>query len=85
VNFNPAMFGVDPKQMEGAKEMGKMLRLELRKCPREGRLEIKYIPINPQDPRAQETVVSCIEGFAMQAAMIHDMLLGMKGKIIHEA
>jgi len=85
VNFNPAMFGVDPKQMEGAKEMGKMLRLELRKCPREGRLEIKYIPINPQDPRSQETMVMCIEGFAMQAAMIHDMLLGMKGKIIHEA
>jgi len=85
MNFNPAMFGVDPKQLEAAHEIGKFLRLELRKCPREGRLEIKYIPIDPGDPRSQQTMVTCIEGFAMQAAMIHDMLLGMKGKIIHEA
>jgi hypothetical protein len=85
MNFNPAMFGIDPKQLEGARQVGKILRLELRKCPREGRLEIKYIPIDPHDPRAQETVATCIENFAIQAAMIHDMLLGMKGKIIHES
>lgn len=84
MTFNPGMMGFDPQQMQAAREMGKHLRLEVRKCPREGRLEIRYIAVNPEDPRFQATIANCVESLAMQVAMIHDTMFGMKGKIIQE-
>ncbi len=84
MTFNPAMFGIDPQQLQAAHEIGKHLKLEIRKCPREGRLEIKYVAINPGDPRAETTIYNCVDGIAMQMAMIHDTMFGMKGKIIQE-
>jgi len=84
MTFNPGMMGFDPQQMQAAREIGKNLRLEVRKCPREGRLEIKYIAVNLEDARSQETMVNCVEGLATQMAVIHDTMFGMKGKIIHE-
>ena len=84
MTFNPGMMGFDPQQMQAAREMGKHLRLEVRKCPRDGRLEIRYIAVNPEDPRFQATIVNCVESLAMQVAMIHDTMFGMKGKIIQE-
>jgi len=85
MTFNPGMMGFDPQQMQAAREMGKHLRLEVRKCPREGRLEIRYIAVNPEDPRFQGTIVNCVESLAVQMAMIHDTMFGMKGKIIQES
>jgi len=85
MTFNPGMMGFDPQQMQAAREMGKHLRLEVRKCPREGRLEIRYIAVNPEDPRFQGTIVNCVESLAAQMAMIHDTMFGMKGKIIQES
>jgi len=84
MTFNPGMMGFDPQQMQAAREIGKHIRLEVRKCPREGLLEIRYVAVNPEDVRSQETIVNCVEGLAMQMAMIHDTFFGMKGKIIQE-
>ena len=84
MTFNPGMMGFDPQQMQAAHEVGKHLRLEVRKCTREGRLEIRYVAVNPEDATSQETIVNCVEGLAMQMAMIHDTFFGMKGKIIQE-
>ena len=84
MTFNPGMMGFDPQQMAAAREVGKHLKLEVRKCPREGRLEIRYVAINPEDPKSQVTIANCVEGLAMQMAVLHDTMFGMKGKIIHE-
>jgi len=84
MTFNPGMMGFDPQQMQAAREIGKNLRLEVRKCPREGRLEIRYVAVNTEEPGAQDTIANCVETLAMQMAMIHDTMFGMKGKIIHE-
>jgi len=84
MTFNPGMMGFDPQQMKAAREVGKRLRLEVRKCPKEGRLEIRYVAVNTEDPGAQDAIANCVENFAVQMAMIHDTFFGMKGKIIHE-
>ncbi len=84
MTFNAGMMGFDPQQMQAAREIGKHLRLEVRKCPKEGRLEIRYVAVNPEDARSQETITNCVEGLAMQMAVIHDTMFGMKGKIILE-
>ena len=84
MTLNPGMMGFDPEKMKAAHEVGKRLRLEVRKCPREGRLEIRYVAVNAEDPGAQDTIAHCVENFAVQMAMIHDTFFGMKGKIIHE-
>ncbi len=84
MTFNPGMMGFDPQQMQAFREIGKHLRLEVRKCPREGRLEVRYVAINPKDPKSQVTIANCVEGLAMQMAVLHDTMFGMKGKIIQE-
>ena len=84
MTFNPGMMGLDPQQMAAARELGRLLKLEVRKCSKEGRLVIRYIPVNAEEPRAQGAIVNCVENFAVQMAMMHDTLFGMKGKIIHE-
>ena len=50
MTFNPGMMGFDLEQMKAAREVGRRLRLEVRKCPKEGRLEIRYIAVNAEDP-----------------------------------
>jgi len=81
--FNPAMFGVNPEQMQAAREIGRHLRVEIRKCPREGRLEIRYVAINPGDTKALETAANGIDTLAEQLAYMHDAMFGMKGEIVH--
>ena len=81
--FNPGMFGVSPQQIQAAHEIGNHLKIEIRKCPREGRLEIKYLAINPEDNKAIETAANGIDTLAEQLAYMHDAMFGMKGKIIH--
>ena len=84
MTFNPGMMGFDPQQMQAAREIGKHLKLEVRKCPKEGRLEIRYVAVNTEESEVQDTIANCVETLAMQMAMIHDTMFGMKGKIIHE-
>jgi hypothetical protein len=81
--FNPAMFGVTPQQIQAAREIGKHLRIEIKKCPREGRLEIRYIAINREDTKALETAAKSVDTLAEQLAYMHDAMFGMKGEIIH--
>jgi hypothetical protein len=84
MTFNPGMMGLDPQQMAAARELGRLLKLEVRKCPREGRLVIRYIAVNAEEPGAQDAAANCVDNFAAQLAMMHDTLFDMKGKIIHE-
>jgi hypothetical protein len=84
MTFNPSMMGFDPQQMAAARELGKRLKIEVRKCPREGQLEIRYIAVNSEEPGAQDAIANCVETLAMQMAMMHDTFFGMKGKIIHK-
>jgi hypothetical protein len=84
MTFNPGMMGFDPQQMQAIREIGKHLRLEVREYPKEGRLEIRYVVVNPGDPRSWATMANCVENLAMQMAVIHDTMFGMKGKIIQE-
>jgi len=81
--FNSGMFGVTPQQMQAARQIGKHLRIEIKKCPSEGRLEIRYIAINPGDRQAIETAANAVNNWAEQIAVMHDTMFGMKGQIIH--
>ena len=84
MTLNPGMTGFDPQQLQAAHEVGRHIRLEIRKRPREGRLEIKYIAINPQEPGALASIANCVDTLAMHLALMHDTMFGMKGKIIQE-
>ena len=81
MTFNPEMMGFTPEQMQAAREIGKHVRLEMKKSVKQGRLEIQYIAINPEDPKAQAAIANCVESFAMQMANLHDTFFGIKGKI----
>jgi len=84
MTFNPAMFGIDSQQLHVAHELGKRLRVEVTKCPGEGWVQIRYVALDPDNPQSQATIANCVEGFAMQIAIMHDTFFGMKGKIIQE-
>ncbi len=77
--FNPAMFGLSPQQMEAGKEVGKHLKMEVTKHRREGRLEIKYILI---DPNEDFDAGQAIDQLADQLIWGHYTFFDMKGKVI---
>jgi hypothetical protein len=78
--INPAMFGVNPQQMEQAKEVGRHLRMEIRKYRKEGRLEVRFILINPnEDYDIGEPVDKVCDQLAWGFATMFDI----KGKIIN--
>lgn len=77
--INPAMFGLGPQQMEAGKEVGKHLKMEVIKHHKEGRLEIKYIMI---DPGENFDVGHAIDSLADQLIWGHDSFFDMKGKVI---
>ena len=81
MTFNPGMMGLDPQQMQAAREIGKHVRLEMRKSVKQGRLEIQYIAVDPEDPKALAAIANCVESFTMQMAAMHDTFFGMKGKV----
>jgi len=82
--FNPAMFGVSPEQMQAAKQIGQLLKVEIKKCPREGRIEIRYVSLHPKDKQSQEAIAGLVNNFAGQMAYLHDMLFSMKGDLIQQ-
>ena len=40
--FNPSMFGVNPKQMEEAQEVGRHMGMQIIKHRKDGRLEVRF-------------------------------------------
>jgi hypothetical protein len=81
--FNPGMFGISPEQMQAAKQVGQVLKVEIRKCPREGRIEIRYVRLHPEDQESQKAAAAIVDSFAGQMAYLHDTLFAMKGNLIH--
>ena len=81
MTFDPEMMGFNPEQLAAAREIGKHVRLEMKKSAKQGRLEIQYVSVNPEDPRALAAIANCVESFAMQMASMHDTIFGIKGKI----
>lgn len=73
------MFGLSPQQMEAGKEVGKHLKMEVTKHRREGRLEIKYILI---DPNEDFDAGQAIDQLADQLIWGHYTFFDMKGKVI---
>jgi hypothetical protein len=78
--FNPGMFGLSREQMEQAKTVGDHLKLEITKYRREGRFEVRLIPINPDESYNPGEMV---DGICQQFAAIFNTMLGVKGKIIN--
>ena len=77
---NPGMFGISPEQMVQAQQVGDHLRLEITKYRREGRFEVKLIPITPDEQYNPEEMV---DSMCHQFASIFNTILGVKGKIIN--
>ncbi len=79
--FNPAMLGVSPQQMQQAKAVGQHLRIELIKYRRQGRLEIRFIPINPAE---DVDLGAPVDSLCDQLAYGFNSMFDIKGKIIQE-
>jgi len=76
---NPAMFGVSQQQMEKAREVGRHLKLEIRKYRKQGRLEIRFSLINPGEPF---DIGEPVDNLCDQLAWGFANMFDMKGKII---
>ena len=77
---NPAMFGVSPQQMEQAKEVGRHLKMEIIKSRKQGRLEVRFVLINPnEDYYIGDPVDKLCDQLAWGFATMFDI----KGKIIN--
>ena len=79
--FNPAMFGVSPQQMQQAKEVGQHLRMEIIKHRRQGRLEVRFVPVNPAE---NVDLGGPVDSLCDQLAYGFATMFDMKGKIIQE-
>ncbi len=77
--INPAMFGLSAQQMEAGKEVGKHLKMEVTKYHKEGRLEIRYILLEPGEGF---DVGQAIDQLADQLVWGHYTFFDMKGKVI---
>jgi len=78
--INPAMFGVSPQQMEQAKEVGRHLRMEITKYRKQGRLEVRFILINPSE---DYDIADPVDKLCDQLAWGFDTMFDIKGKIIN--
>ena len=77
---NPAMFGVSPQQMEQAKEVGRHLRMEITKYRKQGRLEVRFILINPNE---DYDLGDPVDKLCDQLAWGFNTMFDIKGKIIN--
>ena len=78
--INPAMFGVSPQQMEQAKEVGRHLKMEIRKYRKEGRLEVRFVLINPNE---SYDVGDPVDKLCDQLAWGFNTMFDINGKIIN--
>ena len=76
--FNPAMMGISPQQMALAQEVGRHLRMEITTYKQEGKLEVKYILINPDE---QVDLGRFVEQLCQQLMYGHKTMFGITGKI----
>ena len=80
--FSPGMFGLTPEQIAAGKEVGEHLRMQITKYPQEGRLEVRYTLINPEDAKIFD-MCTAVDKLAEQLAYGHATMFGMKGEIIN--
>ena len=78
--INPAMFGVSPQQMEQAKEVGRHLRMEITKHRKQGRLEVRFILINPNE---DYDIGDPVDKLCDQLAWGFATMFDIKGKIVN--
>jgi len=78
--INPAMFGVSPQQMEQAKEVGRHLKMEITKNRKEGRLEVRFILI---DPNESYDIGEPVDKLCDQLAWGFATMFDIKGKIVN--
>ena len=78
--INPAMFGVSPQQMEQAKEVGRHLKMEITKYRNQGRLEVRFILINPNE---NYDIGDPVDKVCDQLAWGFATMFDIKGKIIN--
>ena len=78
--INPAMFGVSPQQMEQAKEVGRHLKMEITKYRNQGRLEVRFVLINPNE---DYNIDDPVDKLCDQLAWGFDTMFDIKGKIIN--
>jgi len=78
--INPAMFGVSPQQMEQAKEVGRHLRMEIIKYRKQGRLEVRFVLINPNE---DYDISEPVDKLCDQLAWGFNTMFDIKGKIIN--
>ena len=77
--FNPGMFGISPQQMEQAREVGQHLRMEITKHRKEGRLEVRFFLLNPDE---NYDLGEPVDKLCDQLAWGFGSLFEIKGKII---
>ena len=70
---------ISPEQAAAALEVGQHLKMEITKYKKQGRLEIKFIKVNPNETYDVGEVVDLL---ANQFAGGFGQVFGMKGKII---
>ena len=73
------MFGVSQQQMQQAKEVGQHLRMEIRKYRKEGRIEVKFLLVNPAE---QYDLGQPVDKLTNQLAWGFSTMFDIKGKII---
>ena len=78
--FNPSMFGVSPQQMEQAREVGRHLGMEITKHRKDGRLEVRFFVLNPQE---NFDLGEPVDKLCDQLAWGFSAMFGMKGKVIN--
>ncbi len=76
--FNPGMFGVNPRQMEEAQEVGRHLGMQIIKHRKEGRLEVKFFLL---DPKESYDLGDPVDKLSDQLAWGFSAMFGVKGKI----
>jgi hypothetical protein len=67
--------------MQQAKEVGQHLRIELIKHRRQGRLEVRFVPINPAE---NVDLAGPVDSLCDQLAYGFATMFDIKGKIIQE-
>ena len=78
--FNPSMFGVNPKQMEEAQEVGRHMGMQIIKHRKDGRLEVRFYLL---DPKEQYDLGEPVDKLCDQLAWGFSAMFGVKGKIIN--
>ncbi|KTB47852.1 hypothetical protein DEALK_06970 [Dehalogenimonas alkenigignens] len=78
--FNPGMAGISRQQMEQAQEVGRHMGMEITKRRKEGRLEVRFYLL---DPNEKLDLGEPVDKLCEQLAWGFSTMFGIKGKIIN--